>query len=108
MMEQTSEINVFHAKLFAYFLDRMRSTRDADGSLLDSSLIVYGSGMGDGDLHTQQKMPIAVVGGVKGGRHIAVPEATPFANLHITLLNMAGVPTDSLGNSTGKLNLSAA
>jgi hypothetical protein len=108
MMDQTAEINVFHAGLFAYFLDRMNSTRDADGSLLDNTLIVYGSGMGDGDLHTQQKMPIAVVGAVTGNRHVVVPDATPFANLHITLLDMVGVPTESLGNSTGKLDLKSA
>jgi hypothetical protein len=108
MMDQTAEINVFHTKLLAYFLERMRSTRDADGSLLDNSLIVYGSGMGDGDLHTQQKMPIAVIGGVKGNRHITVPDATPFANLHITLLELVGVPVESLGNSTGKLDIKTA
>ena len=113
MMEQTAEINVLHARLFADFLEKMRATSDGDGSLLDHSLIVYGSGMGDGDLHTQQRMPIALVGGgtgqnKKAGRHISFPDGTPFANLHLTVLDMAGTPVDSLGNSTGRLDLNAA
>jgi hypothetical protein len=108
MMDQTAEINVYHAKLFAEFLEKMRSTKDVDGSLLDSSVIVYGSGMGDGDLHTQQKMPIVVVGGLKGGRHIVCPNHTPFTNLHRTVLDMVGTPVESLGNSTGKVDLNAA
>ena len=107
-MKQTAQINAYHAKLFAYFLEKMRSTPDGDGSLLDHSLIVYGSGLGDGDLHTQQRMPILLAGGgtgqiKKGGRHIRYPEGTPFTNLHLTLLDMVGAPTESLGNSTGKL-----
>lgn len=108
MMEQTAEINSYHAKLFANFLEKMQSTRDGDGSLLDNSLIVYGSGMGDGDLHTQQKMPIVLVGGLKGGRHIICKDGTPFANLHLALLDGVGTPVESLGNSTGMLDLNAA
>ncbi|MBI3934720.1 MAG: DUF1552 domain-containing protein [Acidobacteria bacterium] len=110
-MEQTAEINIYHAKLFSYFLERLRSTPDGDGSLLDHSMIVYGSGMGDGDLHTQQRMPILVAGGaagqIKGGRHIKYPNGTPYTNLHLALLELAGAPTEKLGNSTGKLDLNA-
>ncbi len=112
MMQQTTEINTHHIKLFAYFLEKMRSARDGDGSLLDHSLIVYGSGLGDGDLHTQQRMPIVVMGGgggqLKGGRHINFPDGTPFANLHVALLDMVGTPVEKLGDSTGKLDLHAA
>ena len=112
MMDQTGEINALHARLLAYFLEKMRSTRDGDGSLLDHSLIVYGSGLGDGDLHTQQEMPIALLGGgagqIKGGRHIKFPNGTPFASLHLTLLDMVGAPVDILGNSTRRLDLNAA
>jgi hypothetical protein len=111
MMRQTAEINIYHARLFSYFLDKLRSTQDGEGgSLLDNSLIVYGSGLGDGDLHTQQKMPILLAGRgsgqiKKGGYHIQYPEHTPFTNLHLSLLDMLGVPVEHLGDSTGKLEL---
>jgi hypothetical protein len=109
-MKQTAEINRHHAKLFAYFLEKLRATEDGEASLLDNSLIVYGSGLGDGDLHTQQNMPILLAGRgsgqvKKGGNHIQYPEHTPFANLHLSLLDMVGVPTESIGNSTEPLGL---
>jgi hypothetical protein len=111
-MKEAGEVNVYHAKLLAYFLERMRSTPDGDGSLLDHSMIVYGAGMGDGDIHSQLNMPIAVLGGasgkIKGGRHIRYPEATPFANLHVAMLNIAGIPTKAFGDSTGELDLHSA
>ena len=109
-MQQTANINIHHAKLFSYYLDKLRAVQDGDASLLDNSLIVYGSGLGDGDLHTQQNMPILLAGRgagqvKKGGYHIQYPEHTPFANLHLTLLDMLGVPTESIGNSTEPLEL---
>ncbi len=109
-MKQAGEVNVFHAKLLAYFLERLRSTPDGDGSLLDHSLIVYGAGMGDGDIHSQLNMPIALFGGtmIKGGRHIRAPEGTPFSNLHVAMLNTLGIPTKTFGNSTGELDLHSA
>ncbi|MGK0298332.1 MAG: hypothetical protein ACI9XC_001951 [Gammaproteobacteria bacterium] len=110
-MQQTVDINRHHARLFSYFLAKMRATQDGDGSLLDHSLIVYGSGLGDGDLHTQQNMPILLAGSgsgqvKKGGHHLQYPEHTPFANLHMTMLDMVGVPVESIGNSTENLELS--
>ena len=111
-MKQAGEVNIFHAKLLADFLEKMRSTPDGDGSLLDHSMIVYGAGMGDGDIHSQMNLPIAVLGGgagkIKGGRHIRYPEDTPFANLHVAMLNIAGIPTKTFGNSTGELDLHSA
>ena len=112
-IEQAGKINVFHAKLFAHFLDRMKSTVDGDGTLLDHSLILYGAGMGDGDIHNQWNMPIAVFGGAggrikKSGQHIRYPKGTPFSNFHVALLNLVGLPTEKFGISTGKLDLSAA
>ncbi|MEE9161691.1 MAG: DUF1552 domain-containing protein [Candidatus Neomarinimicrobiota bacterium] len=111
-MKQAGEVNVFHAQLLAYFLDRMRSTPDGDGSLLDHSMIVYGAGLGDGDIHSQLNMPVAVLGGaagkIKGGRHIRYPEGTPFSNLHVAMLNIAGIPTKTFGDSTGELDLHSA
>ena len=111
-MQQAGEVNVYHAKLFTYFLERMRSTPDGDGSLLDHSLIVYGAGMGDGDIHNQWNMPIALFGNgagrIKGGRHIRSPKGTPFSNFHVAMLNTVGIPTEKFGISTGKLDLHSA
>jgi hypothetical protein len=111
-MEQTGQINIYHAKLFAYFLEKMRSTPDGNGSLLDHSIVLYGAGMGDGDLHNQWNMPIALLGGgagkiKKGGLHLRYPKGTPFSNLHVALLNLTGIPTEKFGNSTGALDLSS-
>ncbi|MCZ6752651.1 MAG: DUF1552 domain-containing protein [Acidobacteria bacterium] len=111
-MQQAGEVNVYHAKLFTYFLERMRSTPDGDGSLLDHSLIVYGAGMGDGDIHNQWNMPIALFGNgagrIKGGRHIRSPKGTPFSNFHVAMLDTVGIPTGKFGISTGKLDLHSA
>ena len=111
-MKQAGEVNVYHARLFAQFLEKMRSAREGDGSLLDHSMIIYGAGMGDGDIHNQWNLPIAFFGGaggrVKGGRHIQSPKKTPFSNLHVTILNLAGISTEKFGLSTGALDLNAA
>ncbi len=104
------KIDIFHTRMFAYFLERMRSTPDGDGSLLDHSMIVYGSGLSDGNLHMHTNLPVLLGGGgagqIQGGRHIRYPIGTPMTNLYTTLLDMAGVPTLSVGDSTGKLDLS--
>jgi hypothetical protein len=111
-MKQAGEVNVYHARLFAQFLEKMRSAREGDGSLLDHSMIIYGAGMGDGDIHNQWNLPIAFFGGaggrVKGGRHVQSPKKTPFSNLHVTILNLAGIATEKFGLSTGALDLNAA
>jgi hypothetical protein len=113
---QAGEIDVYHAKMFAEFLEKMRTTKDADGSsLLDNSMLVYGAGMGDGDVHNQWNIPVALIGGaggqLNGGRHIEYKEGTPLCNLHVTMLNLAGIETRSfggeLGQSSGELDLSA-
>ena len=111
-MKQAGEVNVHHANLFKHFLERMRSTPDGDGSLLDHSLIVYGAGMGDGDIHNQWNLPIALfgngAGAIKGGRHIRSPKGTSFSNFHVAMLNAAGIPTEKFGISTGKLDFRSA
>ena len=102
-----AKVNVFHMQMFTYFLEKLRSTPDGDGSLLDSSLLVYGSGMSDGNQHNHLNLPVLLVGGagqLQGGRHIRYPKDTPVANLHVTLLDRLGVPVDSFGDSTGQLN----
>ena len=93
--------------LFAQFLEKMNSTPDGDGSLLDNSVYLYGSGMGNSSLHDHENLPILVAGGaacgIKGGQHIRYEDGTPLANLHLTLLELAGVHMDSFGDSSGKV-----
>jgi len=101
--------NIFHTTLLAYFLDKMRSTPDGDGSLLDHSMIVYGSPLSDGNMHLFKNLPILLLGGgggqIKGNRHIRFPKDTPMTNLYLTLLDKLGVSVESFGDSTGKLEL---
>ncbi len=102
-----AKINQFHVSLFAEFLEKMKATPDSDGSLLDNSLFLYGSGMGNPNVHDHSNLPILVAGGaaggMKGGRHIRYDQPTPLANLHLTLLDKAGVNLESFGDSNGKL-----
>ena len=114
-MLMAGEIDIYHAKMFAEFLAKMRSTKDANGSsLLDNSMLVYGAGLGDGDLHSQWNIPVALLGGgggtLKSGRHVAYKEGTPFSNLHVAMLNKIGIDTETfggeLGISDGELDLS--
>lgn len=104
---KVAKINEFHVSLFAYFLEKMRSTPEGDGSLLDHSLYLYGSGMGNPNLHDHINLPIIVAGGaagkMKGGRHIQFDQPTPLANLHLTLLDKVGVHLDSFADSQGKV-----
>lgn len=104
------KINTYHVDLFRYFLERLRATPDGDGNLLDHSLILYGGGISDGNLHDHSPLPLVLAGGgagrVKGGRHLAYPKDTPLANLLITLLDKSGVPPpDRIGDSTGPLDV---
>src|SRR5687768_13605551 len=102
-----AKINAFHVSLFAYYLEKLKSTPDGDGTLLDHGLFLYGSGMGDPNIHDHVNLPVLVAGGgsgrVKGGRHIRYAEPTPLANLHLTLLERAGVRMDAFADSQGKV-----
>jgi hypothetical protein len=106
-LAQVAKINAFHVSLFAYFLEKLRATREGNGSLLDHSVYLYGSGMGNPDVHDHVNLPILVAGGgagrLKGGRHIKYAEPTPLANLHLTLLDKVGVRLDSFADSKGKI-----
>ena len=106
-MAKVAKINVHHMQQFAYFLEKLRSTTDGEGSLLDHITIIYGGGISDSNDHLHTNLPILVVGGgtgqLTGGRHLRYPEDTPLANLHLTLLDKLGIPTDSLGDSSGEL-----
>jgi hypothetical protein len=103
-----AKINAFHVSLFAYFLEKLKSTPEGDGTLLDHSLFCYGSGMGNPNVHDHVNLPILVAGGgagrVKGGRQIKYAEPTPLANLHLTLLERVGVRLDAFADSKGKVD----
>jgi len=102
-----AKINAFHVSLFAYFLEKLKSTPEGDGTLLDHSLYLYGSGMGNPNVHDHVNLPILVAGGagrVKGGRHIKYVEPTPLANLHLTLLERVGVRMEAFADSKGKVD----
>jgi uncharacterized protein DUF1552 len=105
---KVAKINRFHVSLFAEFLEKLDAAREGDGSLLDHALYLYGSGMGNPNVHDHVNLPIIVAGGaagnMQGGRHIRHKEATPLANLHLTLLDKVGVRLDSFADSNGKLD----
>jgi len=105
-MAKCVKIQQYHLKLFADYLEKLRNTPDGDGSLLDHVMILYGGGISDSDRHTHGPLPTLLVGGgtgtLKGGRHLVYPEHTPLTNLQLTMLNLLGVPTDKLGDSTGQ------
>ncbi len=102
-----SKINTFHVSLFAEFLEKLQAVPEGNGTLLDHSVYLYGSGMGNPSTHDHDNLPILVAGGsaygMHGGRHIAYETGTPLANLHLTLLDRVGVHLDSFGDSNGKV-----
>ena len=102
-----AKIDAYLVQTFAYFLEKLKATPDGDGNLLDHSLILYGSGLGDANVHTHHELPTAVVGGgagrLKGGRHLHYPKDTPLNNLLVSLLDMGGVHTENFGDATGQL-----
>ena len=104
---KVAKINQYHAKMFAYFLEKLRSTPDGDGTLLDHMTIIYGAGIADSDAHSSYNIPIMLAGGgagsLKGGRHIRFKDM-PLANLHLTLMEQLGVHRDRLGDSTGRVD----
>ena len=104
-IERLSKINAFHVSLFAEYLQKLAATKEAGGTLLDNSLLLYGSGMGNPNVHDHTNLPVIVAGGasagVKGGRHLRYEKTVPLANLHLTLLDKAGVKLDKFGDSSG-------
>ena len=104
---KTVLINKHHVDMFAYLLDRLRATPEGDGTLLDHSMLVYGSSISDGNRHLHHDLPLVLAGGgggrLRGGRHLRYPRETPMNNLLLSLLELAGAPTERLGDSTGRL-----
>ena len=100
-------INQYHVSLFAYFLEKLQATRDGQGTLLDHSLFLYGSGMGNPDIHDHIDLPLVIAGGaagrMKGARYLRYKEPEPLANLHLTLLDRVGVNLDRFADSKGKI-----
>ncbi len=106
-MARVQKINAYHVSLFGYYLDKLASTPDGDGTLLDHSLILYGGCISDGNLHSHQGLPVLLAGGaagqLEGGRHLRYPKDTPVANLLLSILDKVDVELDSIGDSTGRL-----
>jgi Protein of unknown function (DUF1552) len=107
-IERMSKINAFHVSLFAEFLGKLKATPEGNGTLLDHSLYLYGSGIGNPNIHDHTNLPILVAGGaatgLKGNRHLKYAKPTPLANLHLTLLDKVGVRLDSFADSNGKVD----
>ena len=104
-----SKLNTYHVETLAYFLKKLQAIPDGDGTLLDHSVVLYGSGMSDGNTHNNFNVPVVVVGGrdqqMKGNRHLRYPKGTPLANLSLSLMDKFGVNLDRFGDSTGELDL---
>ena len=108
-MDNFALINKYHVQMLAYFIDKLASTPDGDGSLLDHSMILYGSSMSNGNQHDHDPLPIVLVGGasgqLQGNRHIVAAAHTPMSNLLLNMLDKLGIHKDSFGDSTGKLEI---
>jgi hypothetical protein len=103
-----AKINAFHVSLFAEYLEKLQNTPEGNGSLLENVLLLYGSGIGNPNVHNHTNLPIILAGGaavgMKGNRHIRYDKPTPLANLHLTLLDKVGVKLDKFGDSNGKID----
>ena len=108
MLDRVRKINVLHATLFAEFLRKLKDTPEGDSNLLDQSLIVYGAGIADGNVHTHDQLPTVLAGrgggSVRPGRHITYQRETPVTNLFTSMIERVGVPPEYLGDSTGPLH----
>jgi hypothetical protein len=108
-MDKFALINRYHVQVLAYFLDKLKATADGDGSLLDHSMVLYGSSMSNGNQHDHDPLPVILAGGaagqLKGGRHMQYNPHTPMSNLLLAMLDKLGIPADRHGDSTGKLDI---
>ena len=108
-IEGHAKLNAYHLSMVAKFLEKLRATPDGDGSLLDHSLVLYGSGMSDGNGHTGSPLPHVLIGGasgrMKGNRHIVMPENTPMPNLLLAIAQKSGVEQERFGVSSGVVDI---
>jgi hypothetical protein len=111
LIEKLIKIEVYHMEQFAYFVEKLKGIQEGSGSLLDNSAIIYGAGLADPNRHDHDHCPTLLAGSaggkIKTGQHVAFKSGTHLSDLHITLLDTIGVPTDKLGNSEGKLDFLA-
>jgi len=107
-LERLHKINEYHFRQFAYLVKKLSTMPEGDGTMLDYTMFMYGTGISDSNTHFHDDLPIALVGGkaagIKGGRYIRYPKGTPLANLHLTVLEKLGVPLEKFGNSTGRVD----
>ncbi len=107
LVEKVTQINCYHVEQFAYLVKKLKSIEDGDGTLLDHCMVVYGSSLSDGNVHSHENLPTVMLGrgsgALKPGRHIVYSDGPPMTNLFLTLLDRMGVPTEKLGDSTGKV-----
>jgi hypothetical protein len=107
-IQQYTRINTHQVSLFEKFIARLANTAEGDGTLLDNCILLYGTGMGDGDHHTPYNLPVILIGGgageLEGGRHMKYPMHTPFMNLGLSLLDKVGVQVANISDSTGRLS----
>ena len=103
------QINRFHIEQLAYFLGKLKATQDGDATLLDRCMVVYGSGISDGNRHNHDDLPVLVAGrgngSIKPGRHLRYKKETPLMNLYVTMMQNLGVKCDKFGDSTGRLEV---
>jgi hypothetical protein len=106
-LERLHKINEYHFRQFAHLVKKLAAMPEGDGMMLDYTLFLYGTGISDSNTHFHDDLPIALVGGkaagIRGGRYVRYPKGTPLTNLHVTILEKLGVPTEKFGDSTGKL-----
>jgi hypothetical protein len=105
-LDRLAKVQAYHTQVFAKFIKRMSETPDGEGSMLDNSIVLFGSNMSNSNLHDHFPLPTAIVGGgcgkVKGNQHLRYPDRTPIANMHVALLNRVGIATEKFGDSTGQ------
>lgn len=106
-MDKVAAINTYHMQQFAYFLQKLKQTKEASGSLLDRTMVVYGSGISDGNRHNHDNLPVLLAGGTnvfRSGRHVKFDHDVPVTSLYLSVLDTMGVPTERFGDSQGQIN----
>ena len=109
-MKAYTKLNTYHVETLTYYLNKLKSIPDSDGNLLDNTVVLFGSGMSDGNVHNNYNVPVILVGGqalhVKGNRHVKYPKGTPLANLMLGVMDRYGVQSERFGDSTSEIDLS--